>query len=294
MSNLKILITGASGFLGQKIIEKLNAQTILGIFNSHRPDLIRNGLEFIHYDLTQINKDLESQILSFSPEVIIHTAAHTNVDECERNPELAIKLNLEITKYVVEIAKQTKAHLIHISTDQIFDGSDNIYSESSLPSPINSYGRTKLAAEKFIEENYPFHTILRTNFYGLEPQKKSFLSWLESTIQNNIKCTFFSNIYYTPIFVSDLIEMINLIIANKTTGTFNATGSEVVSKAEFALKVIDIINPQFKNYEISEFQNNSNRAQRPLNMSLSNKKITECLNYYPKDIETSLKKIFKF
>ena len=139
---MKVLITGINGLLGQKLLHKLREDasielvaTSIGVNRVSE----KNGYKYISLDVTNENK-LEKVLIYENPEVIINTVAMTNVDVCEDQQEKCDDLNVNVVKYLSEISTKINAHLIHISTDFIFDGENGPYSENDIPNPISYYG----------------------------------------------------------------------------------------------------------------------------------------------------------
>ena len=177
---MKILVTGASGLLGKKIVKELLDRDfeIIAIYN-------RNPILFEHRQLIKIRMDitnkvlLEDLILREKPGVIVHSAAYTDVDGCEKNKLMAWKVNVEATHSVVRAAKVVKAHVVYISTDYVFDGEKGLYKETDIPNPINYYGLTKLIGEEIVKSSDLLYTIVRPSaIYGIGGSKKSFAEYV--------------------------------------------------------------------------------------------------------------------
>ncbi|MBL4904813.1 MAG: SDR family oxidoreductase, partial [Flavobacteriaceae bacterium] len=166
----KILITGSNGLLGQNLVNLLlkekDTYEVVGVSRganrSERKD-------FAYYDVDITHKEhLRNLILEVQPNVIVNTAAMTNVDACEAEKENCLKLNVTAVQYLVDLALEVNAHLIHISTDFIFDGKNGPYKETDSPNPLNYYGKTKLLSEEVLTNSTIDTTILRTILvYGL-------------------------------------------------------------------------------------------------------------------------------
>ena len=140
----KILITGASGFLGTKLMYALSRDhIIIGTYNSRK----RKG--FIHLDVTNADRT-GNLIKDFRPEWIFHTAALVSVSGCEENYKEARRIIVDGTRNVVEAARKNGSHVVYPSTVYIFDGKKDCYEETDCPNPLNVYGELKLEAEDIV------------------------------------------------------------------------------------------------------------------------------------------------
>tara|TARA_R110000868_G_scaffold153644_10_gene379184 strand:- start:16465 stop:17391 length:927 start_codon:yes stop_codon:yes gene_type:complete len=285
-----LLITGASGFLGQEFIKKFHKfYKVIGIYNSSTPGFQSENVTYTKMDLTDPSQ--LASVSDFSFELILHTAALTNVDKCENQVEQAKLLNADTSGRLSKISYEKNAYFVQISTDQLYDGSSTNSEESDPCSPINEYGKTKLLGEELVRANNPNSSILRTNFYGLSPQGSSFLNWLVACIENNAPAEFYNNVFYTPICIFDLCRVIDIFLKARFSGTYNVVGDERVSKADFAQMVVNTWNPEYSNYTLLPYSQKAGRALRPLDMSLDNQKLKRLIDIKLSSISESLKEI---
>ena len=143
---MKVLITGSNGLLGQKLLHKLkNDKLVELIATSIGENRVSetDGYTYISLDITN-KKEVEDVVNSKSPDVIINTAAMTNVYLCEDQKVDCDNLNVNAVKYLSDVSEKINAHLIHISTDFIFDGKEGAYTEEDIPNPLSYYGLSKL------------------------------------------------------------------------------------------------------------------------------------------------------
>ena len=160
----KIVITGSNGLLGQTLANLLlqdkNQYQIFGFSKGEN----RSGRDDYQYTSVDITDEIELRkyMLEINPDFIVNTAAMTNVDACEDDKEGCDRLNVEAVKYLTNISTEIKAHLIHISTDFIFDGKKGYYKETDIPNPLSYYGLSKLKSESVLENSSINYTILRT------------------------------------------------------------------------------------------------------------------------------------
>ena len=168
---LRILIVGASGFIGYHMFEEFSKQHhVAGTFYIHPAN------NFMHLDVKD-KVEINEVLTSFSPDVIIYPAANPNVEYCETHPEETWEVNVKGTANILEIAKKIKAKFIFFSSDYIFDGKEGPYLEEDNPNPINVYGRQKLASEELMRESLKDYLIIRTTVvYGWERNGKNFIT----------------------------------------------------------------------------------------------------------------------
>ena len=235
---MKVLVTGASGLLGKKVIKELldRNHTIVALYN-------RNQIPFNHDKLIKIQLDLsnkvylEDLILKKKPDMIIHLAAYTNVDECEINKDKAWSINVEATRSIVRAARVVKAHIIYVSTDYVFDGEKGLYKETDPPNPINYYGLTKLIGEEIIRSSDLLYTIIRPSaIYGIGGSKKSFAEFVVEKLSRREKIYALIDQYVSPTLNTLLAKAIAEVVEMKPMGTFHIAG-ERMNRYEFAVKL---------------------------------------------------------
>jgi dTDP-4-dehydrorhamnose reductase len=282
--SMRIFITGGSGLLGSKIAEIAleKGYKIYTGYCHNRPEL---G-EPVKFDLTK-ERDLEV-IHKIKPEVIIHTAALTNVDECEVNKELAYKINVEGTKRVAEIANELGALLVYVSTDYVFSGDKGMYIEEDEPNPINYYGYTKLLGEKYCE------CITRPCvIYGAKPAsgKVNFALWIINKLRNGEEVKIVTDQFITPTLNTSLAKMLLEIAERELKGIFHTAGKERVSRYEFALQIADKFELDKHLILPSRMEAMKWLAYRPKNSSLDTSKASRYLKEKPLDLNMALENL---
>src|SRR5215211_4332221 len=165
MEKMKILVTGANGLLGQTIIKHLLEKKYDVVATGRGPDRLAVTPSAPTYyksiDITD-GPAIEQFILEHKPDVIVHAAAMTQVDQCELNKQECYNINVTATRFIIDAAKAIDARFIFVSTDFIFDGNDGPYKEDAQPAPVNYYGSTKMVAEKAVMESGLDYAIART------------------------------------------------------------------------------------------------------------------------------------
>lgn len=272
----KVYITGILGLLGANIANMLKKDFEIVGCDCLEGQL--NSVKVDNFDLTDWNST-EKKLIQFNPDVIIHTSAMINVDMCEEEYDLAKQMNEIVTKNLAEFCAMKRIKLIYISTDAVFDGSkDGLYVEEDTTVPINNYGITKLAGEKAVLK-YQQNTVLRTNIYGFNYQdKSSFGEWILKSLQENIELSMFEDIYFSPILVTDLAEIIKQVIQRDIHGLFHVCGSGKISKYDFGIYLKEVFQIETGKINKTNSDEFAFKAKRSKNMGMSNVKICNTLN----------------
>ena len=283
----KLLVTGANGLLGSKIVNAPDAFTVIP---THRTKpLSPNSVKL---DLTD-QKQVKELIDRLQPEVVIHTASETNVDKCETDKENAWKVNVDGTRNLAEACGKIHAKLVSISTDYVFDGEKGWYSEEDCPNPISHYGLTKLEGEKQVIKHCSDYAILRTSvLYGWHPWKLNFATWVIAKLRQNQEIMVVEDHINTPTLAENLAEMAVEIAEKDLQGLYHASGSERISRFDFAKKIADtfqlnsdLVKP-IKMQELKAWV-----AKRPRDSSLGTEKIHKQLIAKPLNINEGLNKL---
>ena len=232
---MKIIITGGSGLLGQYLNIYLNREhSIFTVYNNS----VGNCTEYNSLK-TDLNNTyyLSEVIKEFRPDILIHTAAVSRPEECDKlSYEYVIKINYNLTKLLSEYCNKIKCRLIFTSTDLVYDGDTNkIQDESSIPKPVSLYAQTKLDSENFIRENCNDYLILRTSLLygiGLNGSSCNFHNMLIS-FKKGEKVRLFYDQYRTPLSLHNSAEIIDEIAKSDIKNvTMNFGGSERISRSE--------------------------------------------------------------
>jgi dTDP-4-dehydrorhamnose reductase len=244
---MKVLLTGASGLLGGNCLAQLSRNPSVQLFATHRnsdfsiPNTFAHGIKAFPLDLT--NETAVWNIVStVQPNLIIHTAAHTETAFCEWNRQDAYAMNVKATKTLASLADMFGARFIFISTDLVFDGTKGNYSEEDAPNPLSYYAETKLEAEVLVKKLVGNHVILRVPLLlGVSPRaNRSVNERLLKELEAGKTVSLFCDEYRTPICASVLarvIEEVAMGILSETTGLFHAGGTERVSREELGRKI---------------------------------------------------------
>jgi len=286
----RILITGSNGMLGLRAVQFYSSKENIELLaTSVENKSLIDSVEYISSDIKD-RDSIKKVIHDYCPDFIVHTAAFTNVDLSEKLREDAWKINVKGVEYIAEAARAIDAHIIHISTDYIFDGKNGPYDENAIPDPVGYYGRTKLASENTLRISGTFFTILRTNvLYGIAPNSRpDFVRWVINSLRNNETIRIVKDQINNPTFIDDLVQGINKIIEFRKTGVYNIGGKEFLSRYDFTLRIADFFNLSKKLISPITTDELKQPARRPLKSGLLILKAETELGYKPHTITESL------
>jgi dTDP-4-dehydrorhamnose reductase len=225
---MRILVTGASGFIGNACLEAFDTDRIRGTYATRA----RPGLH--HLDLLD-REETRRCLRDFRPEAIVHCAARPSVDWCELNPGAARQLNCDTTLNLVTEARSVGARVAFLSTDYVFDGAAGPYDEDAPVRPLNTYGRLKLELEEAILGERRGHVVIRTtNVYGFDLESKNFLMVTLPEIARGREVRVAADQYGTPTLVSDLCRTLRGLLEAGATGVFHVAGPDYVNRLEWA------------------------------------------------------------
>ncbi|MEW6701161.1 MAG: dTDP-4-dehydrorhamnose reductase [Bacteroidota bacterium] len=283
----RILIIGSNGMLGQRLAQFFMSNGNIELLcTSVEDESFIPEVSYKQLDIGQKNKVREI-IIGFFPDFVINTAAFTNVDKSESEKETAWKINVTGVENIALYSWAVDAHLIHISTDYIFDGKKGPYTEEDKPNPISYYGRTKLASENSIKISGVRHSIIRSNvLYG--PAKFSrpdYVKWVINSLSYGEKIRIVTDQISNPTYIDDIVIAINKIIEFKKEGTYNIAGAEIISRFDFTLRIAKYFGLDEKLILPIITKELNQAAQRPLKSGLITLKAQTELGYKPHTIE---------
>jgi dTDP-4-dehydrorhamnose reductase len=286
----RILITGSNGMLGQRTAEFYTGKKTYELLClSVEEKSVIDGVDYISCDLADKDK-IKKAVYDFCPDSIINAAAYTNVDKSETERELAWKINVKGVEYLSEAARVIDAHLLHISTDYIFDGKKGPYNETAKPNPIGYYGRTKLASENALKISGINYTVLRTNvLYGIAKNSRpDFVKWVVSMLRDGKQIRIVTDQINNPTFIDDLVQAINQVIEFRKFGVFNIGGAEFLSRYDFTLRIADYFNLNKSLIVPIKTSDLNQAARRPLKSGLLTIKAQSVLGFKPHTIDETL------
>lgn len=237
----RVMIVGCNGLLGQKLTELFlrGSDHELFLVSKHESSVLSGeDISYRRLDITQRN-EVRKIVDEIQPDLIINTAAITNVDQCETERELAWNVNVIGVENLVIASKFVGAKMIQISTDYVFDGKNGPYDEEARPNPLSYYGRTKLAGENLLRiHEIPF-TIIRTMvLYGVAPMVKlNFVLWLVHELERGNQVRVVDDQFGNPTLADDLAYAILRADAFNSAGVYHVSGPDNVSRYQFALEI---------------------------------------------------------
>ncbi|MBO9203581.1 MULTISPECIES: SDR family oxidoreductase [Niastella] len=239
---MKVLITGANGLLGQHLTKLLldkNYQVVATSRGESRLPFEPAG-NYTYHSMDIANAfDTYAIMNREKPDVVVHAAAMTQVDDCELQPEQCERINVQGTAQILTDAETFSSHFIYISTDFVFDGEKGNYSEEEDTNPISLYGFTKLQAESMVQtSDVPFAIVRTCLVYGnlLKGTRSNIVSWVKESLEQGKTIQVVSDQVRTPTYVGDLANGIALIIEQKATGIYHISGKDWLTPYDMAIK----------------------------------------------------------
>jgi len=286
---INILLTGAFGQLGTALRRVFSKNSDFNIIlTSLKIPNSESGISLDVRNKVSINEIFKS----FDIDIIIHLAALTDVDECEKNPIKAKEININGTKNFCE---NFDGYFVYISSDYVFDGKNGPYSENNPVRPINIYGATKLEAEKVVLSKSGDNLIIRSNViydYNLN-SKASFLNWIIESLKNNKKIKVVNDQYNNPTSADSLAIAIYKSIKNKLNGVAHWADKEIVNRYEFSIKIAKVFDLDAGLISPISSDELNQLARRPLNSGLSSGFLSKKINMKPSSLDDSLSIIKK-
>ena len=231
----KILITGSNGLLGQKLVLALRDNHEV-LATSKGACRMKNQTGFTYQNLDITNEHAVRKIvLSFRPEAIVNTAAMTNVDACEDNQEACNKLNVCAVQYLADACAKVGAHLVHISSDFIFDGENGPYKEEDQANPLSCYGLSKWNSEQILQKNSCDWTILRTIIvYGTADNlsRTNIVLWARGALKKGEPLNIIDDQFRSPTLAEDLAQKCIIFVEKRAKWIYNVYGKDFMSILE--------------------------------------------------------------
>ena len=240
----RILITGANGLLGQKLVGLLAQQADIDLIATARGENrlpISASYTYRQMDITD-RQQVFDVITDVRPDAVIHGAAMTDVDKCELDKEACWAQNVTATESIVVACEATGAFLCHVSTDFIFDGKDGPYNEEAEGNPISFYGWSKYAAERVVMSSSLQWAIARTVLvYGIahDMSRSNIILWVKKSLEDGKIIKVVTDQFRSPTLAEDLATGCALIAKKQATGIFNISGKEVLTPHEMAIQTAD-------------------------------------------------------
>jgi dTDP-4-dehydrorhamnose reductase len=289
----RILITGSNGLLGQKLVDLLRKQSSVELIatargNNRLPET--EGYTYASLDIT-IQEEVLAIFDQFKPEVVIHTAAMTNVDTCETDREGCDVLNVNSVAYLIEACEKHGTYLCHLSTDFIFDGADGPYTEEGIANPISYYGESKLKAEQLLLASNIRWSIARTVLvYGIVPDmsRSNIVLWVKKSLEDGKTIQVVTDQFRTPTLAEDLAMGCWLLAKDEVEDIFNISGSDFLTPYEMAVMTADYYGLDKSLLQKADSSTFTQTAKRPARTGFILDKAKKVLGYSPRTFQEGI------
>jgi dTDP-4-dehydrorhamnose reductase len=290
----KVLIVGANGLVGQKLVQRFAAVDQLLGLDVHDDFHMRgrSNASYIKLDFSNYNQTKEV-LHEFRPELIINAAGLTNVDACEEDPDGSLRANVTGPLYLAELARRYNSHFVHISSDYVFDGQNGPYRESDPTAPLSVYGQHKLESEKAVQGTGCRYTILRAIviFGHAIAVKANFALWLIDRLKNGKQLHLVTDQWGNTTMAEDVAEAIYLASDKEVQGLYHVGNPRFHSRYDFALEIAahfaldrELINPVLTS-ELNQ------KAVRPLRSGLIYEAAAGAFGFAPMELPESFAKL---
>jgi len=272
---IRILVTGASGFLGSNVLLAAVDAGYHVTATSHSRPIRASGAQWKAADLT-VEGAAAELIEALQPEWIVHCAAAADVDRCEQDPDWAFALNRDMPAAVASAASEFGSSLVYISTDAVFGGEPGPHRESDPTNPINTYGESKLSGEQAVLAANPRAAVVRTNFYGWSPPGRTSLAeWFLGKLRAGEPCNGFTDIQISPLLVNDLASALFRILLASESGIWHLGCMGQFSKYELGVRIAEVYDLDPSLIAPAESHTMGLRAERPRDLSLDSQRAVQ-------------------
>ena len=290
---MKILITGSNGLLGQKLLQKLRVDNSVELIATSRGEnRVSEKNNYTYFDVDITDESAVSQIIAEQkPDVVINTAAMTNVDLCEAEKDNCDVLNVSAVQFLADACVKVDAHLIHISTDFIFDGEDGPYKEEDEPNPLSYYGLSKLKSEQLLQAHIVKWTVLRTIIVfgvGENLSKGNIVLWAKGALEKGDPLNIIDDQFRAPTLAEDLADACILVAKKEASGVFNASGKDIMSIYEIVERIAKHYGNTTDNLNKISTATLNQTAGRPPKTGFILDKSRKVLDYNPHSFEECL------
>jgi dTDP-4-dehydrorhamnose reductase len=289
---MKILVTGSNGLLGQKLTELLEndpSVTLIATARGKSVLPITKG-EYHSLDITDANA-VDQVFASTKPDVVINTAAMTQVDQCETERETCWTANVTSVENLVNACAKNNTHLVHVSTDFIFDGTRGPLDENEKPNPVNYYGESKLAAEEVVLKSKIGWSILRTVLvYGItnDMSRSNIVLWVKNSLEQGKKIQVVNDQWRTPTLAEDLAAGCFLAAKKKAQGVYNISGKDFLTPYDIAIATADYFKLDKSLISLTDSTKFTQPAKRPPRTGFIIDKARTDLGYEPRSFAEGL------
>ncbi len=272
-----LVVTGGAGFLGSNIVGQAVAEGRSVAAVVHREGSGSPLVRRVCLDLADAGAATK-MIDVLEPTAVVNCAALASVDECERNPNLARELNVELPRQLAAACRSAGAAFAHVSTDSVFDGDRGQYSESDETRPLNMYARSKLEGERAVADAWADALIVRTNFVGASSHGGTGLAeWIADHLEAGERINGFTDVIFSPLLAGTLGALVMRMIDLRLTGLYHLGASDSVSKYELARRLAVALDLDLTLVDPATVANAALGAPRPLDTSLDSRRAQTAL-----------------
>lgn len=267
----RLFITGGSGLLGSKFTDLDGSYEVTTTYNKNPRE------NAVKLDITDEN-DVLNKIEHISPDLVVHSAALTNVDYCEDHQKEAYQINAQGALHIAKACEKVDSKLIYVSTDFVFDGEERLYQENHKTNPISYYGLSKLKGEEFVQNSYVKYAIARVSvLYGWH-ENFNFVMWVINELENGNQINIVTDEFNSPTYADNAAEAILNIFSKGKEGIYHIAGDERISRFEFAKNIARVFELDETLINPIESDKLIRKAKRPMDSSLCVEKAKENLD----------------
>jgi len=295
-----ILVTGSNGLLGQKIVYKLLQRSDINLVAASKGEnrlIEKKGYTYINLDISKFD-EVSAVVEKFQPQVIINTAAMTNVDACETQKEECWATNVTAVENFVRAIKltinnqQSTIHFVHLSTDFVFDGEAGPYKEEDQPNPLSYYALSKYESEKVLQRSKISWAIIRTIIvYGIvdNMSRSNVVLWAKGALEKGQPIKVVDDQFRSPTLAEDLADACISAADKKAKGIYHVSGKDIMSILELVYRVADFWKLDKSNVQAIKSDTLNQAAKRPPRTGFILDKAYRELEYKPHSFEEGLK-----
>jgi dTDP-4-dehydrorhamnose reductase len=289
-----ILVTGSNGLLGQKLTDLLLTYPNVmlhasGTGKNRHP--ISTGYTYHTLDITDVDS-VTKLLNTINPDVVIHSAAMTMVDACESEKNTCDQINIQATRHLANACARRNIHLVHVSTDFIFDGLKGAdYNEEDVPNPVSYYGMSKWKGELCVMASGVSYSILRTVLvYGVvaDMSRSNIVLWAKGALEKGQPLRVVNDQWRSPTLAEDLAQGCALAALQRARGIFNICGKETYRIDDMVRKIAIFWNHDPAQIHEINSESLQQPAKRPVHTGMSIQKAQDILGYAPKTFEEGL------
>ncbi len=287
---MKILITGSNGLLGQKVVDLCQEKGLDFLASSSGENRYSAcpAAKYATLDITD-ESNIQSVFESYKPTHVIHTAAMTNVDACEQQPEACDLINRQAVYMLAKACQSYNAHFQLLSTDFVFDGEAGPYKETDTPNPLSVYARSKFEAERLLTEikalNYSIVRTIIVYGQGEQLSRSNLILWAKEALSTGQPLNIVDDQFRAPTWAADLALACVRICELDQTGIFHISGPETLSIYDIVLRVAAYY--QLPTTQLTRLKSDTlnQAAKRPPKTGFILDKAQQLLKYEPHTLE---------